>query len=48
VKVTGCDRQKSFSFDKALKLEATYAFRFMCKHIVDNAYISDGMGDRKV
>jgi len=44
--VTG--RSPSVSI-RQLKLEATCDFRFMCKHIIDNAYyISCGMGDRKV
>jgi len=37
------------SLDKTVKLQATFAFRFMCKHItVKLCYISQGMGVRKV
>ena len=41
---------RSTSFSKRwLKLQATCAFRFMCKHIIDNTRcISRGMWDRKV
>ena len=36
-------------YQKDLKLQATCAFRFMCKYIIDNTRgISRGMGDRKV
>ena len=37
--------ENSFSFPRQLKLQATSAFRFLCKHIAVNAsYISPGIG----
>jgi len=44
VYVTGCDLEKSFVFKNKLKLQAMHAFRFICKHIIDNTCcISQGM-----
>jgi len=44
VHVTACDVQKSFSFKKTVKVRATRAFQFMCKHtVVNTCQISGGM-----
>jgi len=51
VYATACDLDKSFRFNKTLKLQTTYALLFMCKHnviIVNTCYLPWGMGDRHV
>jgi len=47
--VAACDIEKSIIFEKTVEITSQCAFRFMCKHAVDNRpthYIYRGLGDR--
>jgi len=46
--VTVYNLQKSFSLIRKLKLQATHAFRLMCKHVVNMFSISHGVRAKKV